>query len=81
MASQAAAPTRGTRRAGIARRAAFHKRLRTERAELEAAAGAGLPPIEYCQKIERTQRSPPDSGGAVDRTDGSPSRVRASSVQ
>ena len=43
MASEAAAPTRHEG-AGVARRAAFHERLRAERAELEAAAGAGLPP-------------------------------------
>ena len=41
---QAAAPTRHEAGAGVARRAAFHERLRAERAELEAAAGAGLPP-------------------------------------
>ena len=43
MASEAAAPTRHEG-AGVARRAAFHERLRAERAELEAAAGAGLQP-------------------------------------
>ena len=43
MASEAAAPTRHEG-AGVARRAAFHERLRAERTELEAAAGAGLPP-------------------------------------
>ena len=43
MASVAAAPTRHTG-AGIARRAAFHERQRAERAELETARGAVLPP-------------------------------------
>ena len=43
MAAVAAAPTRHVG-AGIARRAAFHERQRAERAELEAAGGAVLPP-------------------------------------
>ena len=60
MMAEAAAPARH-KGMGIARRAAFHERQRTERAELEAEGGAVLPAEEGPKMAASLPMAPPPS--------------------